>query len=104
MVDIFDLNEIEFEIEGCSLDNIINYNIYVVLKIIKEIYKEDDSLCRCSLCIEDAFALALNALPPKYIPANNCEKYIESDDYIPEKEIRGKIIAALEKIKKNPNH
>lgn len=36
-------------------------------KLLPEVYKVKKGLCSCSQCQEDVLALALRALPPKYV-------------------------------------
>ncbi|MEN3203573.1 MAG: late competence development ComFB family protein [Atribacterota bacterium] len=36
-------------------------------KLLPEVYKVKKDLCSCSQCQEDVLALALRALPPKYV-------------------------------------
>ena len=103
-MEIFSRDGIDYSIEDTSVDDIINYNEVLVLDVIRKILQEDPSLCRCPLCLEDLFALSLNTLPPRYIQITSIEKYIRSDNFIGEDAIREKVLAAWDKIKKNPGH
>lgn len=97
-------DEMDYEIEGCSLRDVINFNEYLVLKIIRETLQRDLSLCRCSLCIEDVFALSLNSLPPRYIQVTSLDRYSKSKNFIDEQEVRNKVMEAWQIISKNPGH
>ena len=101
---VLNRDEMEYEIEGFSLRDVINFNEHLVLKAIKDILDSDASLCRCSLCIEDVFALALNSLPPRYIQITSVERYSASKDYISEKEVKQKVLEAWKIISRNPGH
>ena len=101
---VLNRDEMDYEVEGCSLRDVINFNEHLVLKMIKEALKNDVSLCRCSLCIEDVFALAMNSLPPRYIQITSLSKYSKSENFIDEKAVREKVMEAWKKISKNPGH
>jgi len=101
---VLNRDEMEYEIEGCSLRDIINFNEYLVLKVIKDLLDSNVPLCRCSLCIEDVFALALNSLPPRYIQITSLERYTASENFIDEKKVKEKVMDAWERISKNPAH
>jgi competence protein ComFB len=103
-MEIFNRDGIDYIIEDCSVSDIYNHNEVIVLKVIRDTLQEDPSLCRCPICIEDIFALSLNALPPRYIQSTSIEKYIHSPNYIDEKRVRRKVMEAWEKIKAKPGH
>jgi competence protein ComFB len=103
-MEIFSRDGIDYTIEECSVGDIINYNEIIAIKIIREILKENLQFCRCAICIEDAFALTLNALPPRYIQITSSEKYIKSKSFIDEAMVWESAIKALEKVRANPNH
>jgi len=50
----------------------------------------DPSFCRCVTYVEDAYALAVNSLPPRYIQVTRVEKYTQSRDFINRATIQGK--------------
>jgi len=103
-MEIFNRDGIDYTIEDCSVSDIFNYNEILVLKVIREILWKDQTLCRCPICIEDLFALSLNSIPPRYIQITSIEKYLNSANFISEKTIREKVLAAWEKIKAKPGH
>ena len=103
-MEIFSRDGIDYTIEDCSVGDIINYNEIIAIQTIREILKENPSFCRCSICIEDAFALTLNTLPPRYIQITSAEKYINSKNFINETMIWERAMKALEKVRANPNH
>ncbi len=103
-MELFSRDGIDYTIEECSVGDIINYNEILAIKIIREILKENSSFCRCALCIEDAFALTMNALPPRYIQITSSEKYINSKNFIDETAVWDSAMKAMEKVRENPNH
>ncbi len=103
-MEIFSRDGIDYTIEECSVEDIVNYNEIIALKIIREILKENTSFCLCSICIEDAFALTMNTLPPRYIQITSSQKYVNSKSFIDETMVWESAMKALEKVRKNPNH
>lgn len=103
-MEIFSRDGIDYTIEDCSVGDIINYNEIIALKIIREILKGNSSFCQCSICIEDAFALTMNALPPRYIQITSAQKYINSESFIDETKVWDCAMRAFEKVNENPNH
>jgi competence protein ComFB len=103
-MEIFSRDGIDYTIEECSVGDIINYNEILAIKILREILKKNSSFCQCSICIEDAFALTMNALPPRYIQITSSQKYINSKSFIGETAVWESAMKALEKVRGNPNH
>ena len=97
-------HEIDYTIESCNLEDIFNYNERAVLAAMREIYATEASHCRCQLCIEDVYALALNSLPTRYVQESRVGTYERSSHFIPDAEIRDKVKAALSKVARNPSH
>ncbi len=95
---------LDYQVEGHSLGEIFNFNEYAVLKAMRELYAADPGLCRCSLCVEDVFALALNALPPRYIQSTSLRTYELSPKFIGAEEVGSKVREALAKVAGSPNH
>jgi competence protein ComFB len=103
-MEIFNRDGIDYTVEDCSLGEIFNYNEVLVLKVIRDLARTEQSMCKCPICLEDLFALSLNSLPPRYIQITSIEKYVKSSSYIDEQAIRKKVREAWEKIKKRPGH
>ncbi|CAN2041613.1 competence protein ComFB [Candidatus Magnetomoraceae bacterium gMMP-15] len=103
-MEIIERDVIDYNVEGNYLNDIVNYNEYLVLKIMKDIFAKNKDLCRCSLCVEDIYVLSLNSLPPRYIQITSYKKYEESRNFIDEHEVRLKVLEAVSKIKNNPRH
>lgn len=103
-MEIIERDNTDYTIEGNSLAEIVNINERTVLKIMREIYAADPALCRCSMCVEDVYALALNALPPRYIQSTSLEVYEASRRFIPREQVRAKVLAAVTKVQAAPKH
>jgi hypothetical protein len=91
-------------VEGQLLSEIMNFNERTVLDAMRRAYAADRTLCRCSLCVEDVFALSLNALPPRYIQPTSMHFFEASAHYIPIAEIEAKVMEAIARVKAGPKH
>jgi len=103
-MEMFGRDDIDYEVMGHYLYEIVNFNEYFVIQAIKEIYEENDDLCPCHLCIEDTYALALNSLPPRYIQVTSKEVYLENQGFLDEKKVKRVVLEAVEKVRNNPKH
>jgi hypothetical protein len=103
-MEIIDRDSIDWSVEGHSLRDILNFNECVVLDLMREIYQDDSSLCRCDTCIEDVYALTLNALPTRYIQVTSVRTYQESVGFIDKDNVKPKLLEAIDKVKERPNH
>jgi hypothetical protein len=103
-MEIIDRDSIDWSVEGRSLRDILNFNECVVLELMREIYEDDPSLCRCDACIEDVYALTLNALPTRYIQVTSVRTYKESAGFINKDDVKPKLNEAIGKVKDRPNH
>jgi hypothetical protein len=52
---------------GCDVSSIENINEELVVEMMEKIINEDNTICRCQLCIEDIYALSLNKIKPLYV-------------------------------------
>jgi competence protein ComFB len=96
--------DVNYEVASQRLGHIINYNEYVVLEIMREVYDKDNELCKCSLCVEDIYALALNKTPPRYIQPTNIEIYKSNNNFISKAEIKKHVLEAIKVVKEKPSH
>ena len=104
MSELLSRDDLDYDVAGHSLRDIVNFNEYEVLRLMRRAYAKDLSFCQCNLCTEDVFALALNSLPARYIQASSVRTYRESVNYIDEKLIAEKVAEAIGKVSKNPHH
>jgi competence protein ComFB len=103
-MEILSRDAIDYDVAGHSLIEIINFNEEAVLRAMRRLYAQDLELCRCSICVEDTFALALNTLPPRYIQATSMHTYAGSRNFIPEEQVSAAVAEAAGKVKARPNH
>jgi competence protein ComFB len=97
-------DDIDYQVAGNDLFDIVNYNEPMVLEVMRELYGEDDEACRCNLCVEDVFALALNALPARYIQPTSLRAYSVSEHFIDRKEILAAVRHAMQTVGESPKH
>lgn len=84
-----------------SLERIRNRHEIKVLDIMRDMLPEMENFCGCRVCVEDVFALALNALPPHY--THTASIVIRRDPPLPE-DIARSVIDAIDKVRVRPNH
>ena len=77
----------------------------VVDNVLSEVLDNYPELCKCSKCILDIKAIALNNLPTKYIVSEKGEVYskIEAFNRQFEIDVTQQLINAIEKVKKYPH-
>ena len=92
---------------GCDLSSIENLNEELVIEMMEKIINDDNTICKCQLCIEDIYALSLNKIKPLYVQSTFKERTLKGYDLkkILDKELVGKTINdAIATISGNPNH
>jgi competence protein ComFB len=103
-VEFIERDNIDYSVEGQELSEIMNFNERTVLDAMRRAYAADPTLCRCSLCVEDVYALALNALPPRYIQPTSLHLFEASPHFIPLAEVEAKVQEAVARVKAGPKH
>ena len=103
-MEILTRDGIDYVVAGHSLHDIVNNNAHLVLRVLRQIYASDKSLCQCPICVEDAFALALNSLPPRYIQPTSVQTYQGSAHFVSEEQVRARVADATSKVRNRPNH
>ncbi len=87
---------------GQDLENVYNLNEGAVVAAVERVLAGDDGACKCRMCIEDIFALALNKLPARYIqsyyPTHDIAKLLD------QKQIEKAVKAAVKQVAKSPHH
>lgn len=104
MENLLNRDLLSYTIEGCFVGDIINFNEIITMKIMREVLAADDSFCHCNVCTEDAYALAMNSLPSRYIQVTSEEKYTHSKNFIDDVTVRESVMKAMEKVRAEPNH
>lgn len=95
---------VDYAVEGHSLHDIVNFNEVLVLEAMRRLYRATPALCRCTSCLEDVYALAINALPPRYIQATSVRQYRESPAYVPPVDAVARVREAAERVRQSPRH
>ena len=103
-MEIIGRDSIDYNIGDNSLYDIINYNEKQVVDIMRDVLGRDESVCRCSMCVEDIYAISLNSLPPRYIQSTSLRRYETSSAYISDDEVKEKVTEAVAKVKLRPKH
>lgn len=90
-----------------DLSSISNIHEELVIEFMEIILNEDQTICRCQLCVEDIYALSLNQLIPLYVQSSfkdrnirdfNLTKMLNRDNV--ERVVR----EAVSKVSSNPYH
>lgn len=90
-----------------DLSEIVNLNEELVIELMETVFNEDPALCRCPVCLEDIYALALNQLRPLYVQTTFKEKASTNKDLAKRIDIayvETVVRAAVAKVSKNPYH
>ena len=90
-----------------DLSGIINVNEELVIEFMELILNEDETICRCQLCIEDIYALSLNQLTPMYVQSSFKDRIFSESDLtkkIDKGHVENIVRAAIIKVSKNPYH
>ena len=90
-----------------DLSDIINVNEELVIEFMELILNEDETICRCQLCIEDIYALSLNQLTPMYVQSSFKDRIFSESDLtkkIDKGHVENIVRAAIIKVSKNPYH
>jgi len=82
------------------MHNTNEVRVYEMMEKIMELteYRE---ICSCSICLGDIYAITLNSLPPHYKHSLTVDLHRER---IQDKEIEIKVVKAVERVRKKPNH
>ncbi len=92
---------------GYDLLEIRNINEELVIEIMEIALKDDKSICRCQMCMEDIYALALNKLPALYVQNTFKENTFRGYDLtkvLDRQKVETAVRNAANKVSKNPYH
>ncbi len=90
-----------------DLSEIKNLHEDLVIKLMEKILNEDETICKCQLCIEDIYALSLNSLKPLYVQSTFRERTYKDYDLtgvLDREKAKTVIRDAARKVAKNPHH
>jgi competence protein ComFB len=92
---------------GYDLSAIENLNEELVIELIKKVLNEDETICRCQLCIEDIFALSLNKLKPLYVQSTFKESTFKDYDLtkiLDREKVLAAVNEAVKTVSRHPHH
>lgn len=83
-----------------------NYMEDAVNHLLPSILNEYNDICKCSKCIEDIKAMALNKLKPLYSVTDKGTLYLKVDEMQQQfkTDVMQQIIKSIEVVSKNPKH
>ena len=83
-----------------------NYMEDAVNHLLPSILNEYSDICKCSKCIEDIKAMALNKLKPLYSVTDEGTLYLKIDEMQQQfkADVMQEIIKSIEIVSKNPKH
>jgi len=87
--------------EEIDLGHIRNKQEERVAKMMREYLPQLSDFCGCRLCVEDVFALTMNALPPHYIQRGGMAL---GHSQISAQDIKLALGDAVDKVTIRPNH
>ena len=89
-----------YDINGLSLEGIRNRNEVRVVQMLREELPKVSDFCGCSLCIEDAYAAALNHIPAHYVQTGSIVLHKQPTD----ESLRRLVVEAIERVADHPKH
>ncbi|MEE8396036.1 MAG: late competence development ComFB family protein [bacterium] len=93
--------EDKYLVGSMNLAEIRNRNEIRVIKALGEMLKDSPDFCGCQLCVEDAYALAMNQVLPHYVQRTTI---VLAPKTVSEESIRESVASALKQVGWNPNH
>lgn len=90
------------KINQYDIEQLKNVNEKRVWDILADYLDQDDSVCKCSICILDIAAIVLNSIPPHYQTFEDSLE--EAKKKVSDELILEKIKLAVERVKKYPHH
>jgi len=84
-----------------TLDGIRNRQEARVAAAMRQLLPDDTGFCGCRLCVEDVYAMALNALPAHYTQSGSLvlRRNPPTDD-----DVRRIVADAIDTVRVRPNH
>lgn len=91
----------EVGILGYSMKNIRNQNEELAAGQVAKVLGDDQTVCKCPLCVEDIFCIVLNSLPGKY---KNAFSIRLKKDLPTDKDLEQVIRKAIQTVTQHPKH
>jgi len=91
----------KYIINGYSLANIRNRHEVRVIDILRRLMPQHKTFCGCRLCVEDVYALALNAFPPHYVQRG---AIVLRQQPPSEEDLERAVREAMDQVAERPNH
>jgi hypothetical protein len=89
-----------YQINGFSLEQVRNRNETRVVEWLRQELPKLDGFCGCRICVEDAYAAAMNSLTPQYAQVGS----IILRKTPAEDKIRDTVVKAIERVHLHPKH
>ena len=93
--------EKNYSINSYSLENVRNRQETRVVDALRDLLPEMEQFCGCRLCVEDVYAIALNALPSHYVQSGSIVLNVNTPS---ESDVQRVVKDALDKVNVRPNH
>ena len=90
-----------YNIKDFSLNHVRNRHEVIVLDIMRDRLSGETDFCGCKLCLEDVYAVALNALPAHYVQKASIILKKEPPSGA---DIARTVEDAIDRVKVRPNH
>ena len=91
----------KYIVNDYSLEHVRNRYEVEVLQMLRDKLPEEKDFCGCKICIEDVYALAMNALPSHYVQTSSI---ILKKGPPTETDISRTVVDAIDAVMVRPNH
>jgi hypothetical protein len=89
-----------YQINGFSLEQVRNRNELRVVEFLRQELPNKAGFCGCRICVEDAYAAAMNSMSPQYAQIGS----IILRKHPTEDEVRDTVVKAIERVHSHPKH
>jgi hypothetical protein len=91
----------KYIVSDLSLEKIRNRQELRVIERMRPLLEQDPNFCGCRLCVEDVYALALNALPAQYVQSGSMVLRSQGPS---EQDVARAVEDGIDKVRVRPNH
>lgn len=96
-----DMADDRYQVYDISLEKVRNRQEARVVTAMRTLLPQAEDFCGCRLCVEDVYAIALNALPAHYVQSGSMVLRKEPPSV---QDIERAVGDALDKVRVRPNH